>query len=140
MSDFVDKEIEFLARTIYGEARGENLETQLYVAWVIRNRVQAKGRFGATYEEVVTKPFQFSSWNQDDPNFERVLQPTGAAWRTALGIAQAVYYAPEKFNPIPGIYHFYDRTLDAARPSWAEGAEIVRFEFIPKMRFVRGVK
>ncbi len=140
MSEFINKEIEFLARTVYGEARGENLETQLYVAWVIRNRVQAKGWFGNTYEEVVTKPFQFSSWNKNDPNYERVMQPTGAAWRSSLGIAQAVYYAPEKHNPIPEIYHFYDRSLDNSPPSWAKDAEVVRFDFIPKMRFVRGVK
>ncbi len=39
-------------------------EEQLYVLWVIRNRVEAPhARFGATYQDVVLAPSQFSAFN-----------------------------------------------------------------------------
>ncbi|NLY55747.1 MAG: cell wall hydrolase [Firmicutes bacterium] len=133
----MQQEIEYLARTIYGEARGENLETQLYVAWVIRNRVRAEGLFGYTYQEVVTAPNEFSCWNPTDPNYAEVQNPQGAAWRSCLGIAQAVFYADEMHNPLPDVYYFYARSLDKNPPAWAKGGQILRFNFIPNMRFVR---
>lgn len=34
-----DKDREILARTLWGEARGESLSGQIAVAWTIRNRV-----------------------------------------------------------------------------------------------------
>lgn len=39
-------------------------EEQLYVLWVIRNRVEAPGaRFGTGYQDVVLAPSQFSAFN-----------------------------------------------------------------------------
>lgn len=61
-----------LARTIYGEARGEYTQTGpaafMAVAWVIRNRLQHPKRFGSSVEHVCFKPYQFSCWNPKDPN------------------------------------------------------------------------
>lgn len=134
------KEIDFLARTIYGEARGENLETRLYIGWVIRNRVNGPASFGNTYEDVVTKPFQFSSWNEGDPNHDDVMHPSGSEWKVCQALAQAIYYASEEHNPIPGVYHYFDLTLDENPPSWAKAGSIFIIEAIPKIRFVKGVK
>lgn len=61
-----------LARTIYGEARGEYAQTGpaalMAVAWVVRNRLAHPKRFGGSVEAVCLKPFQFSCWNVGDPN------------------------------------------------------------------------
>lgn len=66
MSDYI------LARTIYGEARGEYTQTGpaalMAVAWVVRNRLQTPRRFGDSVESVCLKPYQFSCWNVKDPN------------------------------------------------------------------------
>lgn len=67
-------DIETLARTIYGEARGESISGQEAVASVIMNRVafsKRKGRYwwGNTIAEVCRHPWQFSCWNPDDANF-----------------------------------------------------------------------
>lgn len=70
---------DILARTIYGEARGEygredgGLASLLAVASVIKNRFAEGGRFGKTIRDVCLKPKQFSCWNVDDPN-ERLLK------------------------------------------------------------------
>lgn len=65
--------IDILARTIYGEARGESISGQEAIASVVLNRVRiARQRggywWGNTIAEVCQKPWQFSCWNADDPN------------------------------------------------------------------------
>lgn len=55
------------ARTIRGEARGEILEAQRAVAYVLVNRLR-DGRWGKTLAEVARHPMQFSCWNSGDPN------------------------------------------------------------------------
>jgi len=52
-----------VARTVWGEARGEGWPGQVAVAAVIRNRVRRPGWWGADYEAVCRKPRQFSCWD-----------------------------------------------------------------------------
>ena len=67
-------EIDVLARTIYGEARGEyhspegGLSALIAVGNVVINRVKAQSGYGKSIQEVCLKPFQFSCWNAGDPN------------------------------------------------------------------------
>lgn len=61
----LDKEIEMLAKVIYREARGQNLDGQAAVVWCILNRVDADG-YGDTIEKVITSPNQFA-WYPDTP-------------------------------------------------------------------------
>ncbi len=60
-----------LARTLWGEARGERREGQVAVAWVIRNRVENPGWWSRqqgddilddTVEAVCRDPAQFACW------------------------------------------------------------------------------
>lgn len=74
-----DMSIDVLARTLWGEARGEGERGMHAVANVIMNRVehaQKKGRFwwGNNIIQVCQKPYQFSCWNRDDPNFKKLLE------------------------------------------------------------------
>ena len=64
----MDKETEILAKTIYGEARGEGLSGMEAIANVVMNRVHKKNWWGQTISEVCLKPKQFSCWNENDPN------------------------------------------------------------------------
>jgi spore germination cell wall hydrolase CwlJ-like protein len=62
-------EVDLLARLIYTEARGAPLETQRAVANVVMNRKKCGGRYPSTLAGVINQPKQFSSRNQNDPNF-----------------------------------------------------------------------
>ena len=71
MCNLVD--IDTLARTIYGEARGESRQGKIAVACVILNRVKRKKMCGwreingykvATVAATCLKPWQFSCWNK----------------------------------------------------------------------------
>jgi spore germination cell wall hydrolase CwlJ-like protein len=67
-------ETDVLAKTIYGEARGETLLGMESVASVVLNRLEISKRFkkywwGNTIEEICLKSKQFSCWNKNDVNF-----------------------------------------------------------------------
>ena len=86
-------EIDYLARTIWGEARGEGERGMHAVANVIMNRVDKGGWYGATVSEVVLKPYQFSCWNDSDVNYSKVKTVTTAdsSFSLAKNIATKAY-------------------------------------------------
>jgi len=134
-------EISYLAKTIFGEARGESYMAKCAVAWVIRNRVKARG-WPNTYRGVVTQPYQFSSWLKGDPNRERMLDPLAVggaleeqAWYDSIRAAYEVYHAPEEPNPLPGVFHYIDTSIDP--PKWARKMEAVRLPYAPRFVFFR---
>lgn len=56
----------YLAKTLWGEARGCSVEQQEKVVWCILNRVDDP-RFADTIIKVVTAPGQFHGYNQNFP-------------------------------------------------------------------------
>ena len=70
--DFED--LDTMARTMWGECRGCDTEGQIGVANVINNRVNARRWYGKTHKEVCLKEWQFSCWNEGDPNKEKMEQ------------------------------------------------------------------
>jgi hypothetical protein len=70
--------VDLLARTIWGEARGESVRGQEAVAAVVMNRLAravAKGGYwwGNSVAEICLKPRQFSCWNSADANWPALL-------------------------------------------------------------------
>lgn len=61
--------IDTLLRTIYGEARGEGRPGMIAVANVVMNRLNSDVTWwGTDVYSICRKPWQFSCWNQNDPN------------------------------------------------------------------------
>lgn len=56
-----DEQIDYMARTAWGEARGEGSRGMQAVINVIMNRVRAGSWYGATPKEVCTKKANFQS-------------------------------------------------------------------------------
>lgn len=85
-----DRQIDTVARTIWGEARGEGARGMQAVANVIMNRTARGGWYGLTPAEVCKKPYQFSCWNENDPNRAKLLAVTDSdkEFRQALSIAR----------------------------------------------------
>ena len=129
-----------LAKTIYGEARGESVETMLVVGWVIRNRLSAK-RHGNTYKDVVLQPKQFSCWNKNDPNYKKIKGTiTGRLWEVCIGVAIVVMQSAEKHNPVLGVRHYYDKSLDSNPPYWADAGEYMSVYGVDNLRLIKGVR
>ena len=72
-------DIDVLARTIWGEARGEGSIGMQAVANVVMNRAlisELKGGhywWGNSVVQICQRPYQFSCWNKDDPNYRQLL-------------------------------------------------------------------
>lgn len=146
MGDLVvdEEEIDVMARTIYGEARGEygridgGLASLIAVGNVVMNRVQQKTWFGRTVREVCLKPYQFSCWNENDPNREKLcgVSSDNQVFAQCLDVAKAVV-ARRYPDLTKGSDHYYSNDL-VFPPKWAyEANECVR---IGKHRFFKLMK
>ncbi|HEY0901612.1 MAG TPA: cell wall hydrolase [Micavibrio sp.] len=112
-------EVDTCARTIWGEARGEGSIGMQAVAAVIHNRLEvakAKGKFwwGNSVIEICQKPYQFSCWNRDDPNYRKILNvdQRDPVFVKALNIARICLDDPTHgatHYHAAGIYPFWAR-------------------------------
>ena len=126
-----DADTDVLARTIWGEARGEGRSGQVAVGWAIRNRVEMDlhndGRpdwWGEGYSGVCRAKWQFSCWNSNDPNFpylaNQKLIPAGQ-YMLARECAVSVIGGTQA-DPTGGATHYYATTM-AKPPAWAAKAK-----------------
>ncbi|MCR9221981.1 MAG: cell wall hydrolase [Alphaproteobacteria bacterium] len=121
--------IDVLARTIWGEARGEPVRGREAVAACVMNRVakaQARGGhwWGSDVIAVCKAPWQFSCWNEGDPNLEKLLAvgKEDRIFQSCLRIArQAVRGALS--DPTDGATHYHHRAI---LPWWAKGRTPIR--------------
>ncbi len=126
-----ERDRDILARTLWGESRGEDFIGQIAVAWTIRNRVEMDlhkdGKpdwWGEGYAGVCLKPWQFSCWNKNDPNYAYL---SGAKPIPARELARARTAADHVIDsaapdPTNGATHYYATTMKRA-PIWTKGAK-----------------
>lgn len=117
---YTETDVDTLARTIFGEARGEALNGQIAVAWVIRNRADSPSWWGGpSVESVCRKPSQFSCWNANDPNLPlmRAASLTDSHFLTAYGVA-ALVIVRQLPDPTGGATHYLADWL-SPKPDWA---------------------
>ena len=119
MNNNINKDVDILARTIYGEARGEifqyGIAALIAVANVVVNRFQKK--FAKTIADVCLAPYQFSCWNKDDVNY-KIVQNVAAnspIFRKCLIVAQNVISGkwPDLTD---GCDHYHHQAI---KPTWA---------------------
>lgn len=116
-------DIDIMAKTIYGEARGEfhrldgGLSSLIAVGNVIMNRVRQKKWYGKTVREVCLKPWQFSCWNPNDPNNKILMTPlSGTIFKACQFIAE--HLIDEKWPDLTGGCDHYHTTTLRNFPSW----------------------
>jgi hypothetical protein len=64
---FTEDEVELLAKTVWGEARGLSIDEQRLVIWTVLQRVDDDNRWGDTIEAVITAPRQFNGYRERNP-------------------------------------------------------------------------
>jgi len=120
------QDIDILARTLYGEARGEYAKTGLSsliaVGNVIINRWHTPHKpFGKTLGAVCLKPWQFSCWNENDPNRKVIENVTEqeTLFKLCKTVSEriALCHWPDLTN---GANHYHSTSLDKT-PQWAKG-------------------
>ncbi len=118
--------IDVLARTLWGEARGEGNAGMEAVANVILNRVKVARDRGGHYWwgnniiSVCQKPYQFSCWNRSDPNYRKlqsISEKSDLYYATAVRIARRAV-AGVLADSTNGATHYHAKTI---APAWAQG-------------------
>ena len=111
--------VDVLARTIWGEARGDGRLGMVAVAACILNRAKHPRWWGHDVLSVCLQPWQFSCWNADDPNLPKMQQVDGedVQFAMACDIARAAI-AGVLTDPTRGADSYYDIRM-AEPPNWA---------------------
>lgn len=122
-------ELDYLALTVYGEARGEPIEGLIAVGCVIRNRV-SRGKWGSTYKDVCLAPAQFSCWQPIGGainygvvqavarQLEAGSEPSTPIWKEIRAVARCII-SGEFMDRVNGATHYYAASI--ATPMWAAG-------------------
>lgn len=130
-----ERDIDTLARTLYGEARGEDRQGKMAVACVILNRVKKRKMAGyriidgvktPTIDATCLRPWQFSCWNKNDPNREKCLNVTPAdakfveCYNIAMLAVDFLTGSRDDWDIVNGATHYYNPKA-CAMPRWAVG-------------------
>ncbi len=108
--------IDTLARTLYGEAKANDIQDATAIACVVMNRV-ALPNWPNDVEAVCIQPYQFSCWNTNDPNRARIFKASGAWFNKCVEIAmKAVDH--QLVDPTHGSTHYH---TPAVKPAWSRG-------------------
>jgi len=111
-----------LARTIVGEARGEDWAGQVAVAWTVVNRVRAAHGdgprwWGTDVAGVVHADAQFSCWFDAQASRLKALSIHSVPYRVAMEAALAVLNGHEP-DPTGGATHYHVTAMPTP-PVWA---------------------
>lgn len=111
---------EVLAKTIYGEARGEPEEGQYAVGATVINRLSMHTWYGDTVTGVCLKPYQYSCWLRSDPNYQKliVMDDSDPLLRPFINIAEEIINGAN--DPTKGATHYY--AVSIPPPAWIANA------------------
>jgi spore germination cell wall hydrolase CwlJ-like protein len=121
--DEFPQSVDTLARTIWGEARGCGASGMGHVANVIINRIDSPRWWGDDVISVCRAPRQFSCWNADDPNYDKLLAATTANTEFAVAVALSLRAVGRKLPDETGGADSYYATSMRQPPAWAKRAE-----------------
>jgi len=127
-------EDQLLALTIYGEARGETYAGQIAVGSVILERVDHRDWDGKTIKEVCLKPYQFSCFLPNDPNFPKLAAIakdfTGAMQKSGvlskcLELARGLISGSVPRDKHVSAYHICQYKTKSCKADWAGEMKLI---------------
>jgi N-acetylmuramoyl-L-alanine amidase len=117
-----------LALCAWREARDQGFNGMLAVCWSVRNRVAKPGKtwWGDDWEEVILKPWQYSSFNPNDPNATKLPgdPANDPSWANALACAERAYLGMG-VDPTLGATHYYNPKVVKTSPPWVTAPKTV---------------
>jgi spore germination cell wall hydrolase CwlJ-like protein len=106
-----------IAETIYGEAGGKPYQDKVGVGWTMRTR---KDRYpDLSYQSIANR------WYAPLHSLKKANNGELQDWAQSLQAAGEVLNANSNANPIPGVTHFHDPSIEA--PDWTKGATQVQY-------------
>ena len=124
------------ALCVWREARSESFNADMGVAWVIRNRAERPGWWGGpSLSSVILHPFQFSSFNANDPQSHKL--PTEADWSWEQCLTATDMMLNDEPDPTLGATSYFDASLDSNPPKWATDGSNVKTVELGRLRFYK---
>lgn len=122
-------DINILAKTIYGEVRGEynslegGMASLIAVGNVVMNRLKTPHIFDHTISQVCLKPKQFSCWNVHDPNHALIMKNdiSDSIFSICSDVASKV--AKGDWPDITKGSDHYHATYLPSKPPWARNCK-----------------
>lgn len=118
-----NKEVDIMARTIWGEARNQRNSGMCAIANVIMNRAKISKKYGGYWwgDDVISvclKPYQFSCWLRSDPNYQKIetVDETDLHFVTSIRIAKRAL-AKVLSDKTNGATHYHTKSIS---PSWKD--------------------
>ena len=130
------KEVDLIARTVFGEARGEKSVKSLQaIAHVILNRVKDK-QWPRSIQAVIFQKNQFSCWNETDPNYYAIQSVTfnNPEFRQAYQATLMALLSQEEADITHGANHYHARWVN---PAWAHQKKMIRVAEIQQHIFYK---
>ena len=110
--EYTEQDVLCLAKNIYHEARGQEVDGQYAVAFVTVNRVN-HANFPNTICDVVYQPYQFS-WTHQNMKLDLSNKIERAAWEVVTEIALEVLNE-QVYNDMYGVTHYHATSVN---PEW----------------------
>lgn len=122
-----EADIQTLAKTLYGQARGEytkvecGLAALIAVGNVIVNRWENVHRWPHTIRGVCRESPHFSCWSPTDPNYKLLQEDLSfdPVFKVCLDLAALMVKDPDFPDLTKGATHYYSKVIKT--PYWAKG-------------------
>ncbi len=114
----MDIQIDTLARTLYGEAKANDVADAEAIACVIMNRVGYRN-WPSSPAAVCKQAWQFSCWNQNDPNLSRIMSASGKWFDKCCAIANLAVEG-RLVDPTETATHYLTPAV-RSKTFWAKG-------------------
>jgi len=128
-------DLSLMALCCYREARGEPADGKRGVCHVIQNRVNKPGWWGRDIRSVILKPYQFSSFNTDDPNTNIWPMDNNPAWTQCLSAASAILVGQDP-DLTQGALYYHDSSITFPK-AWGPEVGYVKTLTVGKLSFYR---
>lgn len=127
-------DLELLELAAWREARGESFEGKRAVVWSIQNRVHQPKWWGKDWRGVILKPWQYSSFNVNDPNVGKWPAEDDPSFIDCCKAAEPIYSGQDTQDPTDGATHYYDTSINfpkawGSQSGWVNTLNIGRLKF-----------
>lgn len=121
LQTITESDLDWVARTVWGEAEGEPLEGKIAVASVIYNRARNPRWWGKNIKDACLTAKQFSAWNDSSNRRNRMGEPdlNDPIFRECFTAAVIAI----DHDPTDGADHYYAHKTLQDPPAWAEGRD-----------------
>ena len=130
-------ELDLRALCIWREAQGEGDLGKRGVGWTVQNRVENPGWWGHTAFGVILHPYQFSSFNANDPNHDKWPNDFDHSWLDCQLIAKDIMDDNDT-DITNGATHYHDTSMGWPA-GWGDQSEYIHTLDVGHFKFYKFV-